>query len=421
MKKVKFDTPQKALLLSLVFLFFFAASVMLIFWGGQRATAAYWRSEAMGGDVELDKRAEYMYKAARIEGNDDDTWRQLSQVLLAQVAEIATQEPSENEQENQQELERLGQISQNAIFAARNAKDIDGEDPQNWRNLGDVFLNLIPYAQGSADQAVSAYDKALKLDPNNPSLHLRKAQAKNAQAQRLARQISQLENQAQQNRQVAQQAQEQIESLNEEIEKLLKEAEKFGKKAIEVKANYSSAHMFLSNIYDAQGKMDEAISSLSNVVLMNPQNAGLYFQLGLLHYKKDALAEAEGSFRQALSINSEYANARYFLGLTLARRDKNEEAISQFEKVAENNPENEEVEQIISNLKEDKKPLAGIDSQPSEREQAPVEEEQDQQEQQLQQPQGQQNPQMQPQEQPRQQPQLEDPQQETNLESEVQQ
>lgn len=374
MKKLSFDSPQKALILSLFLLFFFTGAILLTFFVGQKALASYWQKKAAGEEVEMDRRIDYMRKSVRLENQNAARWRTLSQLFLAKANRIAREA---NQKENNEEmLQNLGQVSKDAISAAKRATNIDGSNARNWANLGDVYLQLIPYAQGSADQAVTAYEKAIEFGPNNPSFHLRKARAKYSQAQRISNQIAQLRKRAQANPQEKAQIQQRIESLNTEVDELLNAAQNFAQEAVDLKANYASAHLFLTNLYDVQGEIDEAINQLSNVVLMRPQNAGLRFQLGLLHYKNGDMEKAETAFKQAVEIDSDYANAHYFLGLAYSRNGQNEKAIEQFEKVAEMNPKNQEVKTIIDNLKEGKDPLAGIASEPAERQEAPVDEEQ---------------------------------------------
>lgn len=373
MTTVKFQTPQKALLFSLVVLFFLALAVVMMFWQGERAVAYFWQDKALEKNLDLDTRLDYMLKAANLERRDDGFWRNLSQLFLAKAVEIGQQRPSSDQQKNRQALKRLRQMSQNAIAAARNGKDLDPQNAANWVNLGDVYRGLIPFGQGAADQAISAYNKALDLDPQNPSLHLQKARAKFAQAQRASTQVRALL--SNKNQLSGKKRQAQVKQLNKQINKILTEAEEFAKKATELKPNYASAHLFLTNVYDAQGKTDQAIKRLSNVVILNPRNAGLYFQLGLLYYKKDDLDRAQASFEQAIAISKDYANARYFLGLVYSRQNKKDKAIKQFEKIAETNPDNKEVKTIIANLKAGKPPLEGIAppaSKPAKREQAPV-------------------------------------------------
>lgn len=373
MKKINFDTPKKVLILSLLLLFFFAGSIILTFWIGQKTLASYWQKKAAVKETKLDRRIEYMRKSVRREKKAAERWRSLSQLYLAKANRMVKK--ANSEKDNKKALKSLGRVSKNAISAAKQAKDIDSKNPQNWANLGDVYLNLISYAQGSANQAVTAYEKAIEYEPNNPSYHLRKARAKYSQAQRISNQIAQLKKKDQKDGVKEAQGEARIESLNKEVDELLGTAQKFAQDAVELKTDYASAHLFLTNLYDLQGEIDEAINQLSNVVLLHPQNAGLRFQLGLLHYKNEDMQKAQIALEKAVDIDSDYANVRYFLGLAYSRSGANEKAIEQFEKVAEMNPQNQEVKTIIENLKAGKEPLAGIASEPAERQEAPVSEE----------------------------------------------
>lgn len=368
MKTVRFQSPAKVIAFSLVLLLLVTVSVVMIFWVGQRALASYWETKALTeGNLKLDQRIDYLYQAVNAERWDEAKWRQLSQLLAGKAVKLAQTERAQDEEKNREIIAELQDTSKAAIRGARRATEIDGQNPTNWGNLGNVYLNLIPYAQGSAKQAITAYDKAIEYHPHDPSLYLRKGRAKFLLAQSLERQQSRLQNSEGKN------SQRRLEGLREEKNKALKEAEDFAKKALEKKQNYSTAHMFLANLYERQGKIEQAIPQLSNAVVLRPQNAGLYFQLGLLHYKNDDLEKAQGSFQQALSVNSDYANARYFLGLALARQEKRDEALSHFRRLKKNYPQNEEIVQIISNLEEEKPPLAEI-APAADREEPPVEE-----------------------------------------------
>jgi len=68
-------------------------------------------------------------------------------------------------------------------------------------------------------------------------------------------------------------------------------------------------------------------------------------------------------------LDKNYSNARYFLGLIYDKEENKEKAIEQFTKIAELNPDNEEVKKILTNLREGKSALEGIAVN-----QAPIEE-----------------------------------------------
>jgi tetratricopeptide (TPR) repeat protein len=75
-------------------------------------------------------------------------------------------------------------------------------------------------------------------------------------------------------------------------------------------------------------------------------------------------------------LDSQYANAKYFLGLSYERLGRREDAIKQFEGIKVTNPDNQEIELILSNLKAGKSPFTDarppIDDQPERRSELPV-------------------------------------------------
>ena len=84
---------------------------------------------------------------------------------------------------------------------------------------------------------------------------------------------------------------------------------------------------------------------------MNPGNAGLYFEVGLLKYSINDYNGAAASFGRALEISPEYANAKYYLGLSLASLGEKDKARVYFEELLVSNPGNAELKQALENLK----------------------------------------------------------------------
>jgi len=124
--------------------------------------------------------------------------------------------------------------------------------------------------------------------------------------------------------------------------------------ALQVKQNYLDAVYLLSQIKAAQGNLNDAIVAAQFATELNPNNALLQFQLGLLQYNGGDYTRAASTLEKAASLQPNYANAQYFLGLSYARIGKNAEAIAQFEALAATNPESQEVAVILSTLKEGK-------------------------------------------------------------------
>ena len=94
---------------------------------------------------------------------------------------------------------------------------------------------------------------------------------------------------------------------------------------------------------------------------MNPQDPGITFQLGVFYYKAEKYDQAQTELEQTVKLAENYSNARYFLGLVYDKKNDKAKALEQFEKVAELNPDNEDVKKIVSNLKSGNNALDGLD------------------------------------------------------------
>jgi tetratricopeptide (TPR) repeat protein len=113
-------------------------------------------------------------------------------------------------------------------------------------------------------------------------------------------------------------------------------------------------------------------------ISINTQSPLLYFQLGLLQYTDKDYASAAKSLESAVALQPDYANAKYFLGLSYARLGENQKAVEQFKKLAETNPENQEISFILTNLEAGKSPFADakppVTPNPEKRSSLPVKE-----------------------------------------------
>ncbi len=171
------------------------------------------------------------------------------------------------------------------------------------------------------ENAVNSYTEAIRRNPLNPSLYLSLAQL-----------------QASQNK--------------------LDDALKTLGATLQIKNNYLDAIFLLSQVTAAQGNLRDAIIAAQVATQLNPQNAILFFQLGLLQYNNKDYTAAAKALETAVQLQTDYANAQYFLGLSYARLNNISGAIEHFERLAASNPDNQEVAFILSNLQAGRSPFA---------------------------------------------------------------
>jgi len=122
------------------------------------------------------------------------------------------------------------------------------------------------------------------------------------------------------------------------------------------------------------GNVKEAILRTEQMAATSPNDPGVFFQLGLLHYQNKNWNNAGAAFERAVSINNDYANARYFLGLVYDKLAMKDKAIEQFTVVQKTNQENEEIKKILSNLRAGRGALEDVSPLPEKRSEPPVKE-----------------------------------------------
>ncbi len=307
---------KTALVASFGFIILIIMIIGFLYLGGSRfiAEAKYKSGLELINKGSLDSGIDKVVRATSINPYQDEFYKNLAQLFLVQINQNL------NDPElTQQERENRIQIGiNNAISSAVKATTLNPQNASNWIIQGSICRNLIALKDWAGTWAIESYKKALTLEPTNPFIYMEIARTYITEVDFLRGQEDQEE-------------QEQIaDYLNKAIEAY--------NKAIELKPNYSLAHFEIALVYDRQGKTAQAIAE----------------------------------FARAVALDSNFSNARYFLGLLYDGEGNKTAAIEQFEKIAELNPDNELVKQILANLKAGKPALEFPESGPLE--QLPIEE-----------------------------------------------
>lgn len=328
--------PFLALGSSFVFLIVLIFGLGLLFVGGQKyvAETQYLQGVRASSQGDLDGAIGKILSAANLNPSVDIYWRDLSQLYLTRVNQIAVNQGLTQEQRQEQTQTAVS----NGIAAARAATQVAPANVANWNVQGFVYRTLIGI-RGAEALAQEAYLKAAELEPTSPFPWTELARSKVVQAQALAAQG------AEETR--AQVLEEALENLN---------------KALELKDDYAPAHFLIAVVYDQQGRSDEAVAKLEETKLIaSPNDVGLAFQLGVLYWQRRELDKAQSELELAIQINPNYSNARYILGLVHDARGDEVAAKLEFFEVERLNPENEEVKRILANLENGLPALDGID------------------------------------------------------------
>jgi putative inorganic carbon (hco3(-)) transporter len=220
------------------------------------------------------------------------------------------------------ELAKPASQREGAIVQAKVARAIDAAKTAvlrgpgkvaAWETQGMVYRDIRAVAQGASDWAIKSFEKAIELEPANPVLRTELAKV----------------------------------YIPDDLEK----AKELLTKAKELKPDYADALYQEALIEEQEGNLSEAIKAMENLVLGNPFNAELRFQLGRLYYNNNQVNDSIAVLETVLLIFPNHSNALYSLGVAWAKKGDKNKARSYFEKVLELNPDNQEVKARLNDLK----------------------------------------------------------------------
>lgn len=245
----------------------------------------------------------------------DVYYRALSEIELAKLNKIASQDPKKVKLENIKK--QFSDTLANAIKAGIASKDADQNNYLNWVALGRVYEAVSAPAlgiQGAYESAQFAYGEALRRNPKNPGILILFSRLAVTHGD-------------------------------------LKQAKNYALQAIQIKQNYLDAYFLLTQIEVADNNIKGAIDAVTSSSIINPTDPGIFFQLGLLKYNVQDFKGAINALQKATKLTPDYANAKYFLGLSYEITGQHEKAIEQFVQLKVTNPDSKEVDTILSNLK----------------------------------------------------------------------
>ncbi|MCX6766825.1 MAG: tetratricopeptide repeat protein [Candidatus Moranbacteria bacterium] len=344
------SSPRLSLILSFVFVLIIVGFISLIFLEGQKYVAAVAYNQTLASDAQGAKVEDLISKLNRVvnlDPNRDLYHRNLSVALFA----FLNQKISDKGMQNLSENDRAD-IS-NLYFAAedqvKTAVGLNPNNPDNLVQLAQINQNVIGSKDGADQAALDNYKAALKVSPQDPSIYYQIGQiylvmadletAKNASQQKQGTQPT-----------LSDKAKEDIALAKQNFEK-----------AVELKGNYIPAQFMIAVALERLGETDQAIAQLETSQKMNPQDAGISFQLGVLYYQTGKYDQAQTALESTVKLASNYSNAMYFLGLTYDKLNNKKQALEQFQKIAELNPDNADVKKIVANLQAGKHALDGLD------------------------------------------------------------
>ena len=318
--KVFSSSPRSGFVSSLIMVAAFLGAATLAY-GLVRNSESLWHfqksSYALNRTGDLTASEAYMNKAI-LAVPMDVYYRALSQIELYKLNAILSQDPKKVKPEDAQK--QFSETLSTAIKAGIAATNADPKNYLNWIALGQVYQSAsVPEfgVSGAYESAQFAYNEALRRNPKNPGILV------------LFAQLAQ-------------------------THKDLAVAEKYAEQAIAQKKNYLDAYFLLSQLQAANKNVKGAIESVTAASVIDPTNAAVFFQLGLLKYNEKDFDGAMLALQKATELTPNYANAKYFLGLSYEALGMRDKAIAEFTELKQSNPDSQEVATILANLESGK-------------------------------------------------------------------
>jgi tetratricopeptide (TPR) repeat protein len=191
-----------------------------------------------------------------------------------------------------------------SISDALTATQLGPQNYQNWAALGNVYASVIPLKiDGAYNNARTAYEHAVTLNPTNPALPYVLAQ---------------------------------LDIRNKDNAK----AEEDLNQAISLKHDYTQAIFLLSQLEVQEGKAKEALQAAEAAAYFAPTDPTVLFQVGLLRLGTGDTDGAIVALQGATKVNAQYANAHYFLAVAYATKKNYADAVTELNTVAALAPDN---------------------------------------------------------------------------------
>ncbi len=124
-----------------------------------------------------------------------------------------------------------------------------------------------------------------------------------------------------------------LQSSNQNIRRnrdaILSNAEAEVKQGLAIDPGMPEAHHTLGEIYKAQGRLDESLSSFKEAERLDPKYSDAYAGEGIVHMLKGNYADASTAFKQAISLNTGNSTAHYGLGRTYYKQGLYDDALKE--------------------------------------------------------------------------------------------
>ena len=259
------QSPQTAFFIMLIGVFLIVGSVFVLYNLSQKYQAALAFSQGLelinAEEPNLDEGMIKLNRAVNLDKKDSYS-RNLSQAFLLKINQVLNDQ--ELSEEDKSQVFQL--LVSNTENSANSAVQLNPKNSQNWLQKASVYENFMSLGiEGTGELAVSSYQKAEQLSPQNPEIPFILGRVYKSQAERIQVQIALLE-------QAEEKDEEAIKKLEENREKIFDMAIEKLKKSAQLKIDFSPAYYLMAQVYELKGEKELALENYKIVLLLEPGN-----------------------------------------------------------------------------------------------------------------------------------------------------
>ncbi|MBI4118258.1 MAG: tetratricopeptide repeat protein [Parcubacteria group bacterium] len=320
--------------LALVALLVVTAGGMYDFGKRGLSLLSYHQGSVAAAEGNLDKADAALVRAGALQ-DSDVVYRSLSEIRIGRLSTLLGRQDLSPDNARAEFQNILG----STIDAAQNAVRYDTTNYRNWLTLSRVYTAVVPLnVTGAYENAKAGLEQSRLYNPKSPELFLEEARLEAGRGD------------------------------NDKARELIQQS-------LVLKNNYTDAIFLLAQMQIDEGNVKDAIRSVEQASIIDANNPGVFFRLGLLRYANKDYRGAASAFERAVTLLPDYANAQYYLGLSLDMIGESERAIAIFDGLTKTNPDNEDIKNILENLKDGRAPFAERKTaSPAELDEPPIEE-----------------------------------------------
>lgn len=202
-----------------------------------------------------------------------------------------------------------------SIDSAKKAIEISPYSVIPEETLAVVYRELSPYANTTLAPGITAFEKAVQLEPTNPVL------------------ITELGK---------------LREANGDSNGAVAEYEK----ALSLKNDYKEAQFFLGKAYEDKEEWDKALGYFQELI-GEYNSSSLNYEIGRTYFNKKNYSEAIKYFQDVLSASPNNINAVYSIGLSFEAAKEYEQALFNYNKALKIDPNNQEIKDRAKKMEEE--------------------------------------------------------------------